>query len=102
MGFCHVAPVFGDRSPVHQADLPRCIRASKMRHLTIEEVDMKPIAANEFRHSATMDARMLDATRLSVGFGVVCLWSVVGLILTVLVAALGLGNEIGQSLTMAG
>jgi hypothetical protein len=38
----------------------------------------------------------------SADFCVVCLWSALGLTLTGLLFALGLGAEIGQSLAMAG
>jgi hypothetical protein len=41
-------------------------------------------------------------TEASTNFSIVCLWSVLGLTLTALLFALGLGAEVGQILAMAG
>ena len=60
------------------------------------------ITANEFRHPTAIDALTSDAVRMSVNFGVVCLWTIAGLTLTAIAFALGLGVEAGEFLAIAG
>jgi len=45
---------------------------------------------------------LLDRAPTTVDLGVACLWSVLGLLLTVLALVLGFGAEIGQVLAMTG
>ena len=62
------------------------------------------ITANEFLHPTAIDALTSDAVRMSVNFGVVCLWTIAGLTLTAIAFAfaLGLGVEAGEFLAIAG
>jgi hypothetical protein len=64
-----------------------------------KEAHMNIIANDQRWHSAR--ARKPDATGMST-LGVICLWSIAGLILTALFIALGLRSEIADFLTLAG
>ena len=61
---------------------------------------MNIIATNQRWRSAS--ARKLDAIGMSASLGVICLWSIAGLILTALFIALGLRSEIADFLSLAG
>ena len=45
---------------------------------------------------------LLECPPIPVDLEVICLWSVLGLLATLLVSALGFGAEIGQALATAG
>ena len=52
--------------------------------------------------SEAVGRSFLERPSILVDLEVVCLWSVLGLLATLLVSALGFGAEIGQALAMAG
>ena len=52
--------------------------------------------------SEAIGRSFLERPSILVDLDVVCLWSVLGLLPTMLLVALGFGAEIGQALAMAG
>jgi hypothetical protein len=52
--------------------------------------------------SESTGRNFLERAPIPVDLAGVCLWSVLGLLLSMLVVALGFGAEIGQALAMAG
>jgi len=52
--------------------------------------------------SEAIGSSFLARSSILVDLEVVCLWSVLGLLPTMLLVALGFGAEIGQALAMAG
>ena len=52
--------------------------------------------------SESIGRNFLERAPVPVDLAVLCLWSVLGLLLSMLVVALGFGAEIGQALAIAG
>jgi hypothetical protein len=63
---------------------------------------MRAITENQSEFLSRLRIAHLGMGGASADFCIACLWSAVGLTLTALLFALGLGAEIGQLLAMAG